>query len=182
LACHDLRTPLATAHGFARTLERTAGLDADGSRYLEMIGAASEQLAEILDTLSLVARIEAGRWEPNVQRVDSLELARTAAADVDAGEVSISGGGGSILVDEEALRDALRDLARCVLRHGGLKRVELVVDGGELTLSPVAEAVAPIVLGESLRDLGAAVAVRVLRASGGSVEIRDEELRIAFSG
>lgn len=161
-------------------MERTAELDEDGSRYVEMIGAASEQLAEILDALSLVARIESGRWEPNVQRVDSLELARAAGEAVDAGEVGVSGNGGSISVDEEAVRRSLRDLARCVVRHGGLKRVDLVVDGNHMTLSPIPDAVAPILLGEALRDLGAAVGVRVVHAAGGSVELENEELSISF--
>ena len=147
-----------------------------------MIGAASEQLAEILDALALAARIESGRWEPNVQHVDSLELARAAAADVDVGEVAVSGEGGEVTVDEETARGAVRDLARCVLRHGGLKRVELVVDGSDMALSPVSEPVAPIVLGDALRDLGAAVAVRVLQASGASVEVRGEKLRVTFPG
>src|ERR671922_252139 len=51
LACHDLRTPLATVHGFARTISRTGGLEEPASRYLEMIEAASGQLAELLDQL-----------------------------------------------------------------------------------------------------------------------------------
>ena len=37
------------------------------------------------------------------------------------------------------------------------------------TLSSVTPASAPVVLGEALRDLGAAVAVRVIRARGGSI-------------
>ena len=39
-----------------------------------MIQAASGQLADILDDLGLVARIEAGRFAPNVAEADTLEL------------------------------------------------------------------------------------------------------------
>src|SRR5438105_3818369 len=53
LACHDLRTPLATVHGFARTISRTGDLQEPQSRYVEMIEAASGQLAELLEELSL---------------------------------------------------------------------------------------------------------------------------------
>jgi signal transduction histidine kinase len=60
LACHDLRTPLATVHGFARTLRRIDGVGETALRYAEMIAAASGQLAELIETLALVARIEAG--------------------------------------------------------------------------------------------------------------------------
>ena len=48
LACHDLRTPLATVSGFAHTLRQNEiGQPAD--RYVEMIQAASGQLADIRD-------------------------------------------------------------------------------------------------------------------------------------
>src|SRR5205809_3030985 len=58
LACHDLRTPLATVVGFAHTLTRQGGLEEPAGRYVEMIGAAAGQLGELVDELSLGARIE----------------------------------------------------------------------------------------------------------------------------
>src|SRR5205823_8752959 len=70
LACHDLRTPLATVHGFARTIARTGELEEPASRYLEMIEAASGQLAELLDELSLAARSESGRYQRTTTEVD----------------------------------------------------------------------------------------------------------------
>ena len=39
LACHDVRTPLATVHGFVKTLERTAELQPPADRYLEIYRA-----------------------------------------------------------------------------------------------------------------------------------------------
>ena len=63
LACHDLRTPLATVHGFAHTLGRLE-LDETPARYVTMISAAAEQLGELIDQLGLASRIEAGRYEP----------------------------------------------------------------------------------------------------------------------
>ena len=49
LACHDVRTPLATVHGFTTTLARTTELVPPADRYVEMIEAASRQIAELLD-------------------------------------------------------------------------------------------------------------------------------------
>src|SRR5512132_3123241 len=95
LACHDLRTPLATVFGFARTLART-DLEPPTDRYIEMIEAASTQLGELLDELSLVARIQAGRYEPQLVPVDSLELARAAAAELEDGRVEVTGKGGTV--------------------------------------------------------------------------------------
>ena len=77
LACHDLRTPLATIYGFARTLTRMEEHDERTGRYLGMIEEAAEQMTELLDELGAAARIEAGRWEPALREVDTLELARS---------------------------------------------------------------------------------------------------------
>ena len=178
LACHDLRTPLATVHGFARTLTRMEAVGAPADRYLGMIEAASLQLGELLDDLGTAARIESGRYEPALRSVDTLELARSVAGDLGEGAVHVSGEGGEVYVEPEAARRALHNLARCALRHGGLATVELRAEGGELELHPVSEAVAPILLGENLRDLGAAVAVRVVDALGGTARVEGETLRV----
>src|SRR5207247_9315007 len=79
LACHDLRTPLATVHGFAQTLVRMGELEEPAARYLEMIDTASGQLADLIDELALGARIEAGRYEPGRKEVDTVALVRAAA-------------------------------------------------------------------------------------------------------
>jgi hypothetical protein len=58
--------------------------------------------------------------------------------------------------------------------------VAVAVDGRKIRVSPVTPASAPVVLGEDLRDLGAAVAVRLIRRLGGSVEVEGETLRVVL--
>jgi signal transduction histidine kinase len=178
LACHDLRTPLATVHGFARTLSRVGVLEPPASRYVEIMIEASNQLAELLDELSQAARIESGRFEPTVAEADTIDLARTAAEGVGGDAVAVAGRGSRLMTDSEAAARALSSLARAGLRHGGLDRLEIRVDGPELTLAPVAPAIAPILLGHELRDLGAALACRTIAALGGSVAVEGETLRV----
>ena len=181
LACHDLRTPLATVHGFAQTLARLTDLEDPAPRYLEMINTASAQIADLLDELSLGARIEAGRYEPVRKEAGTLQLARAAAAELGEERVEVSGEGVGIEVDVDATERAVAALARCALRHGGLEQVQLTVRGAELELAPVTPASAPVLLGEDLRDLGAAVAGRLVRAQGGSLELDGETLRIRLT-
>jgi signal transduction histidine kinase len=178
LACHDLRTPLATVHGFVRTLPRLQDFEEPAARYLQMMDAASKQMAELLDELGLAARIESGGYDPDLREVNTLEVARAAAERVGGNAILVSGGGGPVETDSEAAARALADVSRCLLRHGGLERVELEVEGPELRLVPVPAAVAPIALGDDLRDLGAAVAARVLEALGGSLWVEGETLRL----
>ncbi|HSJ92763.1 MAG TPA: histidine kinase dimerization/phospho-acceptor domain-containing protein [Gaiellaceae bacterium] len=177
LACHDLRTPLATVHGFARTLVRS-DLQEPVDRYVEIIEAASVQLAELLDELSLLARIESGRFEPRLETVDSLLLAREAAEQLEDGTVAVDGEGGLVTVEVDATRRALRQLARAACRHGGLESVSVEVRGAELEISPVTAAAEPVVMGSELRELGAAAAGDLLRALGATVAVADGRLRI----
>jgi signal transduction histidine kinase len=181
LACHDLRTPLATVHGFAHTLARVEGLDETSTRYVDMIVSASGQIAELIDELSVAARLAAGRYDPPLRAVDTLELARRAAEQLGDERVAVTGEGTELELDAEAVERAVAALARCALRHGGIERVELEVRGADLVLAPVTPASAPVLLGEDLRDLGAAVAVRVIQGRGGSVELDGETLRVRLA-
>ena len=180
LACHDLRTPLATVHGFATTLAR-GGLEPPGDRYVEMIEAASAQLAELIDELSLASRIESGRYEPTLREADTLELAQAAAARLGEDRVQVSGSGAAIETDGDALERGLAALFQSALRHGGLDRVEVEVNGVDVRLSRVTAASAPVVLGEDLRDLGAAVAARLVARLGGSLSVEGETLAIRLA-
>jgi signal transduction histidine kinase len=181
LACHDLRTPLATVHGFAHTLERSDDLDETTARYVGMISAAAGQLAELIDDLSVSARLAAGRYDPPLRAVDTKELANAAAERLGEERVRVSGEGVEVELDPEASERAVAALARCALRHGGLDEVELAVRGPEFAISPVTPASAPVLLGEDLRDLGAAVAVRVVQARGGSVAVTGDQLTIRLA-
>jgi signal transduction histidine kinase len=178
LAAHDLRTPLATIHGFAQTLIRMDDLGEPKQRYVEMIGLAARQLAELLDELGLATRIESGRYEPNMQPVDTLALARTAASKLGEDRVAVSGTGREVRVDVEATERGVAALVQAALRHGGLELVEVRVDGAQLAVSPITPSSAPVLLGEDLRDLGAAVGVLVIRALGGSVEMEGDVLAV----
>ena len=182
LACHDLRTPLATVHGFATTLARGGGLEPPADRYVEMIDAASAQLAELIEELSLAARIESGRYDPTPREADTLELAQAAAARLGEERVRVTGSGAALETDADAVERGLAALFQSALRHGGLD--ERRGPGGRRSdprsrrsrrRRPRSSS------GEDLRDLGAAVAVRLVRRLGGSVAVDGETLEIRLA-
>jgi len=136
-------------------------------------------MGELLDQLGVVARIESNRYEPALREADTLALAQAAAERV--GEsVGVSGEGAALETDVESVETALASLALCAVRHGGVPHVDIAVAGREFAIAPIAEAAGPIILGEELRDLGAAVAVRTVSALGGSVSLDGETLRIVL--
>ena len=174
LACHDLRTPLATIYGFARTLTRMEGHDERTARFLGMIEEAAEQLTGLLDELGTRARIEDGRWEPVLREVDTLELARGEEDE----RVAVEGTGERIETEAEAVQRGLRALAVAAARFGPAERVTWRVSGRELELSPVTAEAAPVVSGAAMRDLGSLVARSVIEELGGSIELAGETLRV----
>jgi len=172
LACHDLRTPLATVQGFAKTMLRMDELEPEKrTRYLSLIDTSAEELASLLDLLSLAARIEGGRYDPVVREVDSLSLAPDGA----------TGSGETVRVDPEPVERALAALQRAASRHGGVETA-VRVDGRTVRVEPVTADVAPIVLGDDTKDLGAAVATRLVRALGGEVALDGDRLTVTLPG
>jgi signal transduction histidine kinase len=173
LACHDLRTPLATVYGFARTLTRAGDLDERTLRFLGMIEEAAEQMTALLDALGVASRIEGGRWEPAMREADTLELARSNDEHVVA-----RGDGTTIETEADVVARALDALALAAHRHGPAERVTWTVVDRELTLAPITEAAAPVVTGEELRDLGSLVARMVIEELGGSLELDGDRLLV----
>jgi signal transduction histidine kinase len=180
LACHDLRTPLATVAGFASTLARDDDLAEQHARYIAMIEAAAAQLAGLIDTVATVARIETGRYESAPEDVDTLELARSAAERVGEARAVAGGTGATASVDREVTERALAALASAALRHGSLERVELNVSDRAITIAPVTPDAAPVVLAEDLRDLGAAAATKILPALGAELQLEGPRLLVTL--
>ncbi|HEX3226677.1 MAG TPA: histidine kinase dimerization/phospho-acceptor domain-containing protein [Gaiellaceae bacterium] len=181
LAVHDVRTPLATVNGFVKTLERTAELDPPSDRYVEMIDQASAQMAELLEELSLAARIESGRYDPTLRETDTLELAREAQGRLGEDRVRVSGEGAPVTTDVESVSRGVSALIQAALRHGGLDEVDVALRGAVIDVTPVTESSSRVVLGQDLRDLGAAVAVRVIERLGGSVVVEGVTLSISLA-
>ncbi|MHB8470066.1 MAG: histidine kinase dimerization/phospho-acceptor domain-containing protein [Gaiellaceae bacterium] len=181
LAVHDVRTPLATVHGFVKTLVRTVELEPPADRYVEMIEAASAQMAELLEELSLVARIEGGRYDPVLREANTLALAEAARERLGDERVRVSGAGVMLETDAEPLARGVSALVQAALRHGGLDEVEVAVEGLAIAVSPITDSSSRVVLGLELRDLGAACAVRLIEFLGGSVAVEDGVLRIRLA-
>ena len=79
------------------------------------------------------------------------------------------------------MRSSVRSasLQSAAARHGAMD-VKVTVAGPNVVFEPVVESAAPIVLGEEQRDLGAAVAVMLIRALGGEVVLDGERLTVTL--
>src|SRR5689334_13734551 len=176
LACHDLRTPLATVNGFAKTLTRTGTLGEREAHFVDLIDAAAGQMASLLDLLALAARIESERYEPVLAAADTLELASS-----DDPRIATEGSGEAIETDGPVIRRSVESLGLFAALHGNVPLVTWRVSGRELTLSPVGGDAGAVVTGESPRDLGALVARLAIEHLGGALALSGEELRVVLS-
>ena len=122
---HELKTPLTSISGYAETL-LTDMPDADTTRrFLNTILDNARRMQRLVDDLLDLARIEAGRWQPELEPVDVqdaaqemwAELAERAAVRGVHFEVDVASGAGTVVVDADALRQVLTNLLDNSLRY-----------------------------------------------------------------
>jgi signal transduction histidine kinase len=80
-ACHELRGPLAAAYGFGRMLQTSDALPESLARYADQVVRGCERLDGMLDSLSTMGRVAAGRVTPDRTHVSVVAAVREAAAD-----------------------------------------------------------------------------------------------------
>ena len=93
---HELRTPLTSIKGYARTLiSRQSELtEEETNTFLEVMVRQCDRLAQIIDTLLLVSRLEAGEIEGKRTYIGLADLLRDAAeasSDEDRFEIDVRG-------------------------------------------------------------------------------------------
>ncbi|UPW17789.1 ATP-binding protein [Agarivorans sp. TSD2052] len=71
---HELRTPLNSILGYAQLLEKAAGLSSEHAAKISLIKRSGEHLADIIEGLLDISRIEAGRLELQRDQVAIGEL------------------------------------------------------------------------------------------------------------
>jgi two-component system sensor kinase len=80
---HDLRAPLRAIEGFTAVLleDYKAGLDAEGQRFLEIIGTSSRRVSLMVEGILSYSRF--GRHEMTLSEIDTNELIRAVLTDVE---------------------------------------------------------------------------------------------------
>jgi His Kinase A (phospho-acceptor) domain len=180
-ACHDLRTPLASAFGFARTLERLGAVRGEHARYLTLVVESTAELGRLIDCLALVARAEDGRLALEPSAVPSSELVADAMELMPGDRIETRGSGPTLQVDRARASAALAWLAEAGARAGGDAPVSLDARAdGSFALGPI-----PPVMAERLAvgtgDLRAMAALAVVRLHGGSLRRDDQSLVVRFA-
>lgn len=140
---HDLRTPLASMRAMAEALED--GIAVDVSGYHRKIISQTDQMAEMVNDLLELSKIQAGTLRLTSDPLDLYDLASDAIADLAPvaaqRNIRLDGGGDRqslALADGPSIRRAVRNvLLNAILysRRGSLVHVEVGRDHGDAVVS-----------------------------------------------
>ncbi|HEV3231802.1 MAG TPA: ATP-binding protein [Candidatus Dormibacteraeota bacterium] len=120
---HQLRTPLGAIVGMSSALLEPGGMgDAEAARqYAEAINSEGRHLAHLVGDLLEMARLESGRTDLELEPVDALEAARSAAdraRNLDpALRLAVEGENVLALADDASLQEVLRNLIENASRY-----------------------------------------------------------------
>lgn len=110
---HDLRAPLRAISGFSRIVlkDHSAGMDADGLRYLNQVEKSAQQMGQLIDDLLTFSRT--GRQALNVQPVITADVVDAALDDLKA------------MQENRRVNISIGDLAECEADASLLRQVWL---------------------------------------------------------
>ena len=199
---HDLRTPLATLHGYIETLKlKDAELDpAERERYLAVALDQSERLRRLVGDLFELAKLDAHEQMPACEPVSLAELVSDIAqkfqleAQRRGSTIAIDAGEGLPMVDADIalVERVLENLIDNALSHspeGGAIRIPIASNGGavRVTVSDSGPGIAPEHLprvfdrfyqagnahrGNAHAGLGLAIAKRIVELHGARLEVQ----------
>ena len=139
---HELKTPLTSISGYAETLLSENPDEGTRRIFLRTILTNAQRIQSLVDDQLDLARIEAGRWQPNPERLDVGSAARDAwqprADRAAVGKVSlnldVAPDATTLSADVEAVRQILGNLYDNALRYtppgGSITVASRQSDGG----------------------------------------------------
>ncbi|MEO8088867.1 MAG: ATP-binding protein [Gemmatimonadales bacterium] len=124
---HELKTPLTSISGYAETLLTDTPEPETTRRFLSTILDNARRMQRLVDDLLDLARIEAGRWQPEPEPLDVRdaalerwkEFAERAATRGVQFDTDIAPGAETVEVDADALSQVLTNLLDNSLRYTG---------------------------------------------------------------
>lgn len=123
-ASHELKTPLTSIRGYSETLLRGDVAGPERERFLETIARNAERLQRVVDDLLDLSRLEAGRWQPELEPLHALQLAASCwddlhdpAAAADLRFETTGEGGDRVLADRRGLEQVFGNLFHNAIRH-----------------------------------------------------------------
>ena len=133
MVSHELRTPLTGIAGFNETLAEswTRLPTEDVDEFLTIIGRETDHLADLVEDILVIPRLEAGQLRLDFEQLDlAVEIHTVGGIVLDGSDFSVAiPSGVTVEADRTRLRQVLRNLLENARKYGG---DEVVVDGERL--------------------------------------------------
>ncbi|MFP3914296.1 MAG: sensor histidine kinase [Actinomycetota bacterium] len=134
---HELRTPLTAVMGLSEAL-RDGGPDLPETERAEMLATVAEQsreLADRIDDLLTLSRVDAGALSSTYQRVDIRQIVDRLPLQMGRGAKGVTiTGRGLVRADPRHLHRVLRNLTTCAMRAGG-SALEILIYPGSVVMN-----------------------------------------------
>jgi two-component system, OmpR family, phosphate regulon sensor histidine kinase PhoR len=122
---HELRTPLTSISGYAETLLSDTPDPETTRRFMTTIAGNARRMQRLVDDLLDLARLEAGRWQPEPEPIDIAtlcsEIWNSLGEEDRTGSVhfgmEIEPGAEQVVADPDAVRQILTNLLENSLRY-----------------------------------------------------------------
>jgi PAS domain S-box-containing protein len=122
---HELKTPLTSISGYAETLLSDTPDPETTRRFVATIAGNARRMQRLVDDLLDLARLEAGRWQPEPEPIDIATLCsetwhslgeggRTGAVDF---QIDVEPGAEEVVADPDAVRQIFTNLLENSLRY-----------------------------------------------------------------
>jgi signal transduction histidine kinase len=198
---HELRTPMAAVYGASQTLLRRGDelKPEDARTLLEMIGAQSTRLSQIVEDVLIASRLDRGDLPVERERLDLAGLVRSAAealqssTDEDASFEVVAPAAVSAYGDADRIQQVLLNLLDNAVKYGGGGVTVRVVGGTGVARVSVSDGGPGIPRAEQQRifdkfyrgdpqlthapggtGLGLYISRELMRRMGGRLEVRSE--------
>jgi signal transduction histidine kinase len=134
IVSHELRTPLTSVYGAAMTLRKHELDERRRALLLDIVSTESARLGRLLDDILWVSRLDSGRAEPFITRVEPLELAsevvnatRTHLPPGVSLQLRCDTGAQPVAADPDKLRQVLVNLVENAVKYSGGGSVDVLV-------------------------------------------------------
>jgi len=122
---HELKTPLTSISGYAETLLSDTPDAETAKRFVGTIAGNARRMQRLVDDLLDLARLEAGRWQPEPEPIDVAAMCRETWSELGDGaptsaiefRIEIEKGTEKIVADPDAVRQILSNLLENSLRY-----------------------------------------------------------------
>ncbi len=144
IVSHELRTPLTSVYGAAVTLQQQELDDGQRAALLEIVSTEAARLARLLDDVLWVSRLDSGRADTYITRVEAADLAadvvdatRTRLPPALSVELERPESPAAVAADPDKLRQVLLNLIENAVKYSdeGLIQVRLEPRNGRMRFS-----------------------------------------------